>query len=107
MSVNKYQEALDRVLNHVNLKVVINDEHGLPKIWRDNQGYQDLELMQKLVDKETPMKLTNIRPCVSEEGVVWGNCKCGNEIDYIKYLRDVNYCSNCGQKLDWDNNEKE
>ena len=51
--MNKYQEALDRVLNHVNLKVAINDEHGLPKILRDNQGYQDLELMQKLVDKET------------------------------------------------------
>ena len=78
--MNKYQYALNDLIN---------------------QNYDDIEILQELVDKETPFKPTNKRPCFSEEGVIWGNCKCGNEIDYIKYLRDVNYCSNCGQLIDW------
>lgn len=85
--MSKYQE----VLNYLDwYREVSHTEH---------QKLLQEKLLQELVDKEVPIKLTNKRPCF--RGVIWGDYKCGNEIGYNKYLQDVNYRSSCGQKLDW------
>ena len=84
---NKYQEAFERIKR----VVVFN------KNYRDYEN--DLKVIKELVDKETPMK-----KIFSEElGVTTcGSCK--------KYLVSSNnwipkYCSECGQKIDWSDEE--
>ena len=75
--MNKYQEALDNVK-----RVYVNEE--------------DIRLLQELVNKEKPKKITE----------VWGNanpktrCSCSAGV-----IPAHNYCWNCGQKLDWNNEE--
>lgn len=47
----------------------------------------------KWVEKETPLKPTGIEPIGMSK---IGFCKCTGEV-----LMDENYCTTCGQKLDW------
>ena len=84
--MNKYQEALNAV----------------EKIFYGTfQGYIDeneVEAIRELVDKATPMKPIAYSECpVCDENVFYetkkGNYKC------------FTYCTNCGQKIDWSEDE--
>ena len=97
---NKYQEALDYVNKSVCTALSclgIDDE----------QSRKSLHILQKLVDKETPMKPIYENDLVDENIVVdtWAYCpKCKEEIDHDRW--GEKYCSHCGQKIDWsDTNE--
>lgn len=72
--MNKYQEALDDVTADLNRLSSIG--------WHLHTNADDIEILQKLVDKATGQK-KHIK-----------NCK---EREYINH----NYCYACGQKLDW------
>ena len=80
--MNKYQEALDNVK-----RVYVESNH---------YDEEDIRLLQELVDKESPMKPAE----------VWENanpktrCSCSAGV-----IPAHNYCWNCGQKLDWNNEE--
>ena len=79
--MKKYQEALDR-FEEAFRNVTLDDD-----LTNERQ-----DLLQELVDKETPMKpKRNKRYC--------GNC------DTVRLLPYDNYCSNCGQKIDWSDEE--
>jgi hypothetical protein len=98
--MNKYQEAL----NFIESIVIdeLSNGYDNPKYFRDfNPGI--VGLMQELVNKETPTKL-NVN--VDKE---YCRCKCNLDfweidLDYFK-RKGLSYCPNCGQKLDWTNNE--
>lgn len=51
--------------------------------------------IKKALDKQIPVKPINIY----EPVVKWGECpKCHKD----KIFSNENYCSNCGQRLDWE-----
>ena len=93
--MNKYQQALDRMEeNYYN-----NDtSFGAMKNFK-----KDVETLQELVDKATPTKPSYWGDGYDYEGNiiydVYDCPKCGEsyEIDYEKYK----YCPNCGQAIDW------
>lgn len=76
---NKYQDAL----NSLNPNYIGEQEYS----WR-----KATEILQELVDKETPMK-------VEEELELFRCPKCNEKL--LIYKRSINYCYECGQKLDW------
>lgn len=78
---NKYQDAL----NSLNPNYIGEQEYS----WRKAD-----EILQELVDKETPMKVTNIH--VDE----WYCPNCFQEIGTSSHYKR---CPECGQKLDWSN----
>lgn len=82
--MNKYQEALDR-FEEAFRNITLDDD--LTNERRD--------LIQELVDKETPKKPINQFETDFGLGNV-GDCVCGAEVNYQQM-----YCSECGQKIDW------
>lgn len=89
---NKYQEALDNVMkDNPKAKLTISDIH------------KDIRLLLELVLKETPKKLSEAKIQYSIEipaYIVVKTCpKCNRKFDYRNM--GVNYCSICGQHLDW------
>ena len=102
--MNKYKENLDALDN---ARLTINKLCGkwLPKEVLDNlESYGDYELynyvkysvFKELVDKETPMKVTEKldAPVSYEQYRKCPKCK-----DVV--VRMHSYCPFCGQKLDW------
>lgn len=83
--MNKYQEALDKVTGSYDPEYCYPDE---------------VNLLQELVNKETPMKMTDkyMRKCP----------KCGKDIagGHDLDVECMSYCFECGQHLDWSEDEK-
>lgn len=96
MEVNKYQEALNNVKTAPafiggNDKYKFNIQSSVPFL-------EDIAVLQKLVDKEKPMKVEKR----------WSDdCpRCGEfMIDTCEYalcsIPFIEYCPHCGQRLDW------
>ena len=67
----------------------------------------DLEMAIKALEKQIPKKLTYEGDGYAPDGTfIWGEwiCPCCGrryEVDYDDY----DYCPDCGQKLDWSNEE--
>ena len=80
--MNKYQKSLENIFE---TRCVKN---------------KDISLLQELVDKETPKKVKKKIKAVSPiHDIVIGTClNCGEE----DLKENCNYCSNCGQKLEWE-----
>ena len=78
---SKYQDAL----NSLNPNYIGEQEYS----WR-----KATELLQELVDKETPKKVKR-----GNGMILCSNC---NKSLYFCYGDD--YCTHCGQKLDWSEN---
>ena len=85
--MTKYQEAINRLWDFVELH-----SNDFPK-----DLYDSLEDLQELVDKETPMK----PPLKWEYAKPQTRCKCTAGVE--KYH---NYCWDCGQKLDWSDDDE-
>ena len=88
--MNKYQEALNNVKTAPsfmggNVRYTTALESSIPFL-------EDIDVLQQLVDKETPMK----PPLKWEYAKPQNRCKCSAGVE--KYHR---YCWNCGQHLDW------
>ena len=90
--MNKYQEALNNIKTEPKEKDYYGDE--IPFFKEDDE---DIALLQELVDKSTPKKVTQFE----HEGNMY--CWC-HECDHVEMIREIdfmNYCPNCGQKLEW------
>ena len=90
--MNKYQKAFDYLAS--------NGTHETLNYWGDmievetEHGEESLNLLRELVDKETPMKPTSRKV----DFINWNHyCKCGEMLDSYRDYR----CNECGQKLDW------
>ena len=109
--MNKYEEALYRLywdeLNCGNCKHYGNNKYCCTKC----QTNVDLILLQELVDKETPMKVDT-----NTEGVYYRtkydedvNRVVVPELNYdcprcgLNVVIDNEYCPQCGQHLNWSN----
>lgn len=94
--MNKYQEAYNLIFNELIPMPELNyiDVKRL---------FDSMDLLQELVDKETPKKVLNKHKeyCFPSAYRLSGKCpNCKNHVDESKY------CNRCGQKLDWsDTNE--
>lgn len=87
--MNKYQEALDLLSNTIKDNLISFDDTEKKAV----------ETLQELVDKATPTKPS----CWGDGYDIYDCPKCGEsyEIDYEKY----DHCPECGQKLDWSDEE--
>lgn len=68
------------------------------------------KILQELVEKATPKKVKNITDYYSVEideyEYTLGYCPyCNKDIIFDKYYQ-LNYCSECGQKLDWSEDDE-
>lgn len=78
--MNKYQEVL---VNYFKAKKEF-----------ENEMYNSMELLEELVDKATPRKVTSEMLWVN---IYEYNCPvCEEKVDKTDY-----YCSHCGQAIDW------
>lgn len=94
---NKYQEALDNAVSDI--EYCYNDSfEEVPE-----KRLKEVELLQQLVDKETPIKVKKRLKAISPiHDTVMGTClNCGEEDLKVNY----NYCPICGQKLKWGRDE--
>lgn len=98
MGDSKYQEALDRVKE---IYIYLCDEFNLKK--SAVKMNDDIEVLQELVDKAVPKKPFYEADGYDENGELiydtWicPNCNHYYEVDYDDY----DYCPNCGQVIDW------
>lgn len=99
---NKYQEALDRLLN---------DEYDFPHDFYEEDKAtameRDIDTLQELVDKTKPKK-----PIISYPmGDCYYTCSCCGHLLIEKrivispsgkhLIKDLSYCEKCGGKVDW------
>lgn len=92
--MNKYQEALGFLKesayeNHSNKHVQTYEERVTL--------FKSSEALQELVDMATPMKPENWKAERRPKGRVEFNCPVCNRL----YTERVNFCSSCGQAIDW------
>ncbi len=85
----EYQKALNKVRDAVSFS---DDEFGESKT--SSNLDEELNLLEELVDKETPMK-------VCGDGEDHMCPKCNEYFCICEVQNKINYCPNCGQKLDW------
>lgn len=78
--MNKYQNSLDNFVKALNLFTNFKSMHE----WKSD--------LQELVDKATPKKPKTVR----YRGIEF-NCPVCNRL----YTERVNFCSSCGQAIDW------
>ena len=86
MKQNKYQEALNYLDWHCSV------EHK-----------EQQELLQELVDKETPLRVIKLKCYRNEEYNACPKCNTNVYIDDHDYY--LERCDVCGQKLDWSDEE--
>ena len=90
--MNKYQEALDFVKKHLDSK----------------QDLEKVEVLQELVDKTTPKKPINrINYRTDINAYYCPNCNGFICNYYDKDNERDDYCCNCGQALDWSDEDVE
>lgn len=83
--MNKYQEALNDLWN------------GCPDP-KNQSG--SMQILQELVDKETPKKVKIKEFDNGEYGAYCPSCNSG-----LPFHWKMKYCPSCGQKLDWESEE--
>lgn len=89
--MNKYQEAIMLVREMLNA--------AEPNVMNHLAANRKLDHeLQELVDKATPKKPKNWKAERRLNGKVEFNCPVCNKL----YTERVNFCSSCGQSLDWD-----
>ena len=105
---NIYQVALDNAKDDIRY---CYDDFGrsVPK-----ERLDEIKLLQELVDKNEPRDVINKKIITIFDGTNtydegWeGYCpNCKSIVKQSFYEEEVNYCSYCGQKLSWKQNENE
>lgn len=84
LMMNKYQKAL-------------NETIGTDYEYVRGQ-YKNIDLLQELVDKSTPMK-PSLASTTNVQGLAFRKYTCPHCAGAM--FNKLNYCYDCGQKLDW------
>lgn len=95
---NKYQEALDNAVHDIDYKYYDFGEY-IPK-----KRLDEIKLLQKLVDKETPKDVEYTEYDSFADGYpVYDTAicpSCDREFE-VECEEHYDYCPSCGQKLKW------
>lgn len=86
----KYTEAMSSIIFTMHYRVK-------PKYLGHSED-ENLDLMYELAEKATPMKPKNK---FLDQPVRYTNWYCPRCGEQHKNLYPLNYCSNCGQRIDW------
>lgn len=108
---NKYQEALDYLTGKTKGRFEIcacSRNHKQVLVEKYEKLKNNEKTLQKLVDKETPMRvLVEVWELSSTDEKDILCPKCNALLGTTEERYESNYCYNCGQKLDWsDEDEK-
>ena len=105
---NIYQIALDNAISDIDYKYHDFGEY-IPK-----ERLDEIKLLQELVDKNESRNVLNKKTITIFDGINtydegWEGCcpNCKSIVKQSFYEEEVNYCSYCGQKLSWKQNENE
>ena len=93
---NKYQEALDRLLN--------DDYDFSHDFYEDDKATameRDIDTLQELVDKATPKKIRYENAPKPSMAYMYSCPNCGRMLGVNCKPTYINYCDECGIKLDW------
>lgn len=82
--MNKYQKAFENIHDDLERMALSDKPDTTP---------EDYKNIKHLVNKETPVKPN----CINDNKLC---SKCGFKVTIIGE-RNMNYCSNCGQRQDW------
>lgn len=91
--MNKYQEALDRLCENNYF-----DEKGNCNC---DLIVMDCTLLQELVDKATPKKIRYENAPKPSMAYMYSRPNCGRMLGVNCKPTYINYCDECGIKLDW------
>lgn len=121
--MNKYQDALDKLRTHclASPTHAMGEEFGFGADYDLNHdGYEDeTDVLQELVDKATPLKVSNIGSNVLDGDLQsTGTCpNCKKELyisqdDWYRFIAQYTLdeevyirCNHCGKALDWGEDE--
>ena len=97
---NKYQEALNFIFGYALDGSLNNSESNMVR--------EKVDILQKLVNKETPIKPKKIEEFITFNGIPYKIAKCPNCKGNNKVREYVsgNRCYTCGQKLDWSDEDE-
>jgi hypothetical protein len=92
---NKYAETYQELVNHLtDIHYCVSKAEVMPMI-------DILNNIEELVDKATPKKVTQFE----HEGNLYCWCSKCDHVEMIREIDFMNYCPNCGQKLEWSTDE--
>lgn len=104
--MNKYQKAIEVIDTLLHLMCGEEREDGYKPTMEEMSNSMDL--LKELVDKEIPKKPLDVCTPV----VKWGLCPvCKGELNKLggkpnRVFSNQKYCSDCGQALDWRNEDE-
>lgn len=87
--MSKYQEAFKRIINDDYLNA------------NGNQYDLDVKLIEELVDKATPKKIRYENAPKPSMAYMYSCPNCGRMLGVNCKPTYINYCDECGIKLDW------
>jgi hypothetical protein len=93
-TIEEYQDSLNEIRFYA-IDTMVNAE------FEQRELYSDSDLLQELIDNQTPKKPTKIMRD-DFDGYAFGNCECGTYVNAFNH----DYCNRCGKKLDWSEDEK-
>lgn len=105
--MSKYQEALDTLCDDEKKSDLADsfsfDKYYTPQFCDDIAIEKCREPLQELVDRATPKKLDYEGDGYADGVLIYNTAICRScgknfEVDYDEH---ANYCPNCGQALDW------
>lgn len=102
--MNKYKKALNKIGDTLTYYMVRKDLNQLPS---DNEIFDSMDTLRELVEKEKPKKPLDVCTPV----VKWGLCPvCKGELNKLggkpnRVFSNQKYCPDCGQALDWSEDE--
>lgn len=93
MSNSKYQEAKDNIVNTLARQIDYKTYKNLYS--------KDFDTLQELVDKATPKKIRYENAPKPSMAYMYSCPNCGRMLGVNCKPTYINYCDECGIKLDW------
>ena len=99
--MNKYKNSIEVVDTLLHLMCGEEREDGYKPTMEEMS--KSMDLLKELVDKETPMKLEETDVETDKDCFNWICPRCKS---FHSESEGYQYCSECGQKLDWSDYER-